>query len=495
MSRAPLRPRASPTRPGLVRLAEFVAGLTLEDLPPEVVAAARLHLLDTLGCLIGAEATEVGRALLGLSPADEARRRRVFSPTLGTRPGRGLPVVDEALRLQQVLIASAQAHALEFDDIHEAAAVCPGAVVIPAALAAAGGGRVPGARLLEAIVAGYEVSIRAGLALRAASLLPRGWWPSSLCGPLGAAAAAGKLLGLGVEPMAHALGIAGLHAGGLLAGGAEGPLGRHLLFGRAAHVGLLSALAAAQGFTGPWRVFEDPRGLWAALGVPANPGPLTGGLGREYAVGQVSLKPYPCARQLHAAVFGILKLRDQGLRPEQLQRLEVHVPPAARAIVDRPGPFPNGMAALASAQYVLSVALMDGEVGLAQFVEARWQQPALRSLMVRVRVTADPALATAQPQGWPARLVARVGGQSMRLACPVAPGSPALPLTPEQISAKFEALVLPVLGREGARRLPEVVGGVERLRTLAPLQRALASRAGLPRSRRSVSMRRERRGR
>ncbi len=124
------------------------------------------------------------------------------------------------------------AHCGELDDIHGGAATCIGGMVVPALLTMAEKHGGSGGQFLEAAIAGYETTARVGLSIDAPKLFARGWWPSTVCGAFGVAAAGAKFLGWPVEKTTNALGIASLHAGGMLTGGNEGATARHLAFGR-----------------------------------------------------------------------------------------------------------------------------------------------------------------------------------------------------------------------------------------------------------------------
>ena len=138
------------------------------------------------------------------------------------------------------------AHCGELDDIHGGAATCIGAMVVPALLAMAEKHGGSGRQFLEAAIAGYETIARIGLSIDAPKLFARGWWPSTVCGAFGVAAAGAKFLDWPVEKTVNALGIASLHAGGMLTGGNEGATARHLAFGRAAQNGMLALLATSR---------------------------------------------------------------------------------------------------------------------------------------------------------------------------------------------------------------------------------------------------------
>jgi 2-methylcitrate dehydratase PrpD len=183
----------------LRRLAAFAAGLTTEAVPADLLGLVRLHVLDCVGAaLAGADvaetraAAEMGTALSGAGTA------------LAVGPGLrfGLPAA--------VLVGTVSARCSELDDIHLAACVTPGSVVVPTALAVASwrAGAADDDAFLAACLAGYEVLIRWGLAVDGAHLLYRGTWPTALCAAFGAAATTGRLLGFDTERMAHTLAMA-----------------------------------------------------------------------------------------------------------------------------------------------------------------------------------------------------------------------------------------------------------------------------------------------
>src|ERR1044071_6261641 len=177
---------------------------------------------------------------------------------------------------------------------------------------------------------------RVALAIDGPSLFVRGgWWPSTVCGAFGVAAAGAKFLGWPVAELANAIGIASLHAGGMLTGGHEGATARHLAFGRAAQNGLLSLQAAEQGFTGPRRAFEDPRGFCRKLSTEPRWEYLKSR--DHYFLLEVALKPYPCARQLHAGVECLLRILTQdAISTSAIQSIVLSLPTPTASLFDRP---------------------------------------------------------------------------------------------------------------------------------------------------------------
>ena len=133
----------------------------------------------------------------------------------------------------------------------------------------------------------------------------------------------------------NALGIASLHSGGMITGGNEGATARHLVFGHAARNGVLALLAAEQGFTGPKRALEDPRGFCLTLCSEPNWEYLQSF--DSFLLPEVAFKPYPCARQLHAGVEALLKiLRRTSLTPSAIEEIELLLPAQNAAMMNRP---------------------------------------------------------------------------------------------------------------------------------------------------------------
>src|SRR4030095_13734311 len=278
------------------KLARYFSSLQFDQIPADVVDATKLHILDSLGCLLAGSRLDAGRLAYELAVATSGANGT--STLLGS--DRRVSFLDA------VQAMSVAAHCGEMDDIHGGAGTCIGAMIVPALLATAEKSPSNGRRFLEATVVGYETIARVGLSIDAPTLFARGWWPSTICGAFGVAAAGAKFLGWPIEKTVNALGIASLHAGGMITGGGEGATARHLPFGHAAQGGVLALLAAEQGFTGPKRAFEDPRGFCLTLCAEPRWDFLQSL--HKYFLPEVAFKPYPCGRQLHAGGDALVKI-------------------------------------------------------------------------------------------------------------------------------------------------------------------------------------------
>ncbi|MGE5219764.1 MAG: MmgE/PrpD family protein, partial [Chloroflexota bacterium] len=308
-----------------------------------------------------------------------------------------------------------------------------------------------GTRFLEAAVVGYETIIRVGLSIDAPKLFARGWWPSTICGAFGIAAAGAKFLNFSPEKTVHALGIAALHAGGMITGGNEGATARHLTFGHAARNGVLALLAAEQGFSGPKRAFEDPRGF--CLTLSAEPKwEFLQSFGKFY-LPEVAFKPYPCARQLHAGVEALLKIMGQlSMTPAMIGEIELSLPAQNAAMMDRPTIMASQAATVGSGQYVMAVTAHRGKMDLASFDGEFLQSVEVRALMRKVKVRASADLDRHFPKYWPGRVAVRlVDGRNCSEQVIIPKGESGNPMTAGEVEEKFLSLAGPVVGEKKAR--------------------------------------------
>lgn len=449
------------------KLARQCVSLRCEEIPPEIIDAAKLHILDSLGCVLAGSRLEPGRLAYNLAVA--ASSGNASSTLFGTNL--------RVSYLDAVQAMATAAHCGELDDIHGGAATCIGGMIIPALLALAenhgGGGR----QLLAAAVAGYETTARMGLSIDAPKLFARGWWPSTVCGAFGVAAAGANLLGWPIDKTANALGIASLHSGGMLTGGQEGATARHLAFGSAARNGLLALLATEQGLTGPKCALEDPRGF--CLTLCAEP---------KFAILQdfdkfhlldVAFKPYPCARQLHAGVEALVKLMNKhSVGVDAIRAIELAVPTQNAGMVDRPATPTLRAATLGSGQYVMAVTALRGEVDLASFEEEYLHSEEVRRLMTRVNVVADADLDRYFPKYWAGRVTLTLADGQIHVGEVIAPkGEVENPMTREDVEQKFLGLAAPVLGEGRARAVIDEVSSLDAQDSLAPLLGSLITRS------------------
>jgi len=328
--------------------------------------------------------------------------------------------------------------------------------------------------MIEATIAGYETIIRVGLSIDAPKLFARGWWPSTICGAFGVAAAGAKFLNWTARETANALAIAALHSGGMLTGGNEGATARHLAFGHAARNGIQSLMAARQGFTGPKRAFEDARGFCPTLCSEPKWEYLRSFDG--FHLPEVAFKPYPCARQLHAGVEALLKIvRECSLRPETIGEIELFLPAQNAAMMNRPSITPTHAATVGSGQYVMAVTVLRGKLDLASFEEEFLHDNKVRQLMNKVKVSPGGDLERHYPKSWPGRVVVRsVSGAIHSEEVIIPKGESGNPMSAAEIEEKFLSLAAPVVEDERALLVQREIRSLEERQSLEGVLAGLA---------------------
>jgi 2-methylcitrate dehydratase PrpD len=417
-------------------LVDFVAGLEPAALPAAVTEAAGLCLTDWIGA-----------ALRGSTEPLAAALDRVVAVTGGAPQA---TVIGRGRRTSALLAAlanGAQGHALDFDDTHLGSIVHGSAPVAPTVLAVGEWCGRPGADVLTAFVAGFEVETRIGRVI-GPTLADRGWHVTALLGHFGAAAAAGKLLGLTAPELRRALGIAGTQAAGLEQ--SLGTMCKPLHPGKAAMNGLLAALLAREGFTGPDGVLDERSGLPATFAGITDLSAAIEDLGTRWEILDNSTKLYAACHLLHATIDAGREIRARAApAPDAIAAVECHVHPLAVKIAAIPEPR-TGLEAKFSAAYCAALALTRGEAAESAFVTP---DPELVGLAARIRPVADPALEIPAAR---MRVTLR-DGRVLDEAVPAARGTPGRPVSREEVEEKFRRLAAVVLPGPRIERLLEAL--------------------------------------
>ena len=449
-------------------LAAFVSRLSPGDLPPEVVARTRLLTLDLVGNAVRARHdSESTPALLAAVSALGLRHgdSRVFADPDGYSPA-GAALVNATL-----------GHSLDFDDTHAEAVLHPGAPVIPAALAAAGMVGASGAELLAAIVAGYEVALRLALALPAGAHYDRGFHPSATCGAFGAAAAAARVFRLDPAGVADGFGIALSQSAGSLQFLANGAWTKRFQVGWASMAGLTAATLAREGFKGAAEPIEGRHGFLRSYAPAPRPERVLEDLGSLWELMFTGVKPYPSCRWGHAGIDAALALRAElSLRPEEVEAATLGLSRAGLLLVGEPAAKKadprNIVDAQFSGPFVIAAALATGRMDWDSY--RLLDDPAVRTLMGRVRCENDPAIEAEFPANMSGKLTLRARGQVFERTVVVPRGEPANFPDEGAFRAKFAGLADAVLGEASAAALADEVLRFDRLNDATGLLRRAA---------------------
>ncbi len=415
-------------------LSRHVVHSRYADIPQAVRHEATRALLNCLGCAIGSARHEtVDNALAAIKEFAGPPQAAVF--------GRG----ERLDILHAALINGISTHVLDYDDTH-ARAVHPSAPLWPALLAFAEWKKISGADLIHAYVLGVETECRIAL-----SVFPehydRGWHITGTTGIFGAAAAAGKLLGLNEQQMAWAMGIAATQSSGLRE--MFGSMCKSLHPGRAAQGGLTAALLAAKNFTSSERVIEAGRGWAHVTSTRFDADVITGELGTRFELMSNMYKPFACGLVVHAAIDGCIQLRNEHhLQPQDIARVDLTVCPIVMELTAIKEPQ-TGLEGKFSIFHAAATSIVFGAAGEPQFADAAVRDERVVALRRRVNVAPDAALKKIQ-----ARITITLhDGRALTKFVEHALGTLARPMSDADLETKFRSLTDGVLPPAQADRL------------------------------------------
>lgn len=357
-------------------IAAFIKETSFDDIPAEVTSTAKYLVLDVIGVALAA--TEIRGAQLAIQYV-----RNLEAHPVSTVIGGGLrTAAADAAWCNGIL-----GHCLEYEDAWPET-MHPSSMVFPAALAVAEQFGRSGKDLIEGYIVGLEVIAK----IRAASpniTHTRGWHGSSVYGTIAAAAAASKLLGLDVDGIRSALGIAASGAGGLIR--QRGTMAKWYNQGNAARQGVTAALLARAGFTADGDIMDGPGGFMDVFHADGgfDLAETVAGLGKPFHITSpgVSIRKYPCG-YVHQGVIDTLLDLLENLRVSYEDVHEVVVPVTPKQQQRYDGPLPSSaIRAKFNLRFPLAVALRNGKLGRNDFTDEIVQSPAVQEAANKIRLT------------------------------------------------------------------------------------------------------------
>ena len=435
-------------------LARFVVEARAADMPEAVRREAVRSIVNWLGCAVGGCRHET--ISLALAALDEFSGKREAS------------ILGRSEKLDIFLAALANgmsSHVFDFDDTHLKTIIHPTGPVASALFALAERKTMSGAELLHAFILGVEVECRIGNAVYPAHY-DIGWHITGTAGVFGAAAAAGKVLGLNEQQMVWALGIAGTQSSGFRE--MFGTMCKPFHPGRAAQNGLLAAHLAKKNFTSSDQVIEAPRGFANVMSTARKYEEITEGLGKSYEVALNTYKPFACGIVIHPAIDGAIQLRNEhGLTGAEIEKIEARVAPLVLELTGKKTPQ-TGLEGKFSVYHSVAVAVIFGAAGEREYSDACVRDPQVVELRGKVLPSIDKALRDDEAY----LRVTLKDGRVVEKHIEHAVGSLSRPMTDAQLDAKFRGLAGEVLSAEAMERLLEVARAIEGLRDAAEICRA-----------------------
>lgn len=424
----------------LAHMSSYLSDTSFEDFPPSVIDRAKEVLADTIAVITAGSQEEEVRALIRETCIPGG-------PQIATLPGAGI----RTELLKAGLINGTAGTFLELDEGNQFARGHAGVHVVPAALAVAEGKRLSGRDLLTALVLGYEICARIGIACKIRmSMHPHGTW-----GTVGAAVAVAKLMGYKAPAMTQiinvssSLGLATSRRTML-----EGGTVRNVYAGVSGFMGVLAHHLVHSGFTG------EADGLQTIFGQVVSetfdPDAMIEDLGKRFEISRNYFKMHACCRYNHGSLDALEKIinarKARPIRPEEIAGVEVETYSLAAQLCDR-NPK-NTLAAKFSIPFAIATFIFHGKAGIDCFKEAAVNDPTIKALAQKVTVSEDPNLTAMMPDRRPSRVrVTLLNGEQLEADTYMNKGDFEDPYGSDDLEEKYFSLVDPIWGHEKAQNV------------------------------------------
>ena len=443
------------------QMAEFAVSLKYEDLPEEVVHQAKRFLLDSIGCAFG-----------GWDTPDVQIQHRLHVQ-MGGKPEASVLVSGARMPMAHAtLLNSLLIRALDYNDIYWEEDPSHPSDLIPAALTPAEALSRSGKDVITAIVLGYEFEQRM-CEFAHPGIRERKWHHATLTGFV-SPIVAGKILGLDVEQIVNAIGISGSHTctlGAVTAGKLTNM--KNTVDPMAVQAGVIAALLAREGYTGPEHVIDGKEGLVDALGPEFELNVLTDNLGKDWRILRCSMKAYAAEALTHSPITAVQKIVSRHrLKPQDIREVLVKTVARAADILSDPSKYHPTTKETAdhSLPYCLSAAIVDGMVTPAQFKEEKLRDPQIRELLTKIKVVAEPEFEKLFPRLKPAEVtVTTTSGEKYTLRVDYPKGDYRDPMSEEELLDKFDSMVLDKVGKEKRNRMIELIMNLEKVNDVRDL--------------------------
>ena len=430
------------------KFANFCEELKYEDLPHDVIKRTKLLILDTVGIIIRArhDAESTSSLVSAIERLEMSNGScQVFSDNKSYSPSAA------------ALLNGTLAHSLDFDDTHAEASLHSSAPILAAALAAAEMNKSSGQQLITACVVGYEIQIRLGLAGGSSAHYKKGFHPSATCGIFGAAAAAGYLMGLNKDQYISAFGIALSQSAGSMQFLTDGAWTKRSHVGQAAQNGLSCAIMAAEGFKGPSKAFEGKWGYFHSYASGGDMEKAIDGLGKKFETLNLGVKPYPSCRYSHAAIDGIIELKNElGFSTAELDDIDIGLSETALNIIGYPLSDKQNPKSVVDGQFSMpfcaAVTVKSGGLKWDDYKNYLNDSDTL-SLCNKIKVSPDKDAEECCPEYMSAKVKVVVKGKKYEKFVKIPKGEPENFMEDSEFISKFRSLTEPYLSNEKIDKL------------------------------------------
>ena len=435
-------------------LAKFLVNHRYADVPAKVRHEAARSFLNWVGCAVGASRHEtVENALAALSDFSGPREATVL--------GRG----DKLDIMLAALMNGTTSHTFDFDDTHLKTVIHPSGPVASALLALSERKRLNGKDFLHAFILGVEAECRIGNAVYP-SHYDVGWHITATAGVFGAAAAAGRVLGLSEQQMVWALGIAATQSSGVRE--MFGTMCKPFHPGNAAKNGLMAALLASKNFTSAEQGIEGRRGFANVLATARNYGEITEKLGETWEISLNTYKPFACGIVEHPAIDGCIQLRNEHkLKGEEIEAITLRSHPLVLELTGKKTPQ-TGLEGKFSVYHSSAVAVIYGAAGEEEYSDAVVRDKKVIALRDKVTATVDKAMHEDQVHV----TIKLKNGKTLEKYVEHCVGSLGRPMSDADLETKFRAFCPGILSKGEADKLIRLCWDIGKLDDVAKVARA-----------------------
>jgi 2-methylcitrate dehydratase PrpD len=370
--------------------------------------------------------------------------------------------------MNAAFINGVSSHIFDYDDTHLKTIIHPAGPVASAILAMSEMQPVSGKDFLNALALGIETECRIGNAVYP-NHYDAGWHITGTAGVFGAAAAAGKLLGLNEQQMVWALGLAASQPVGLRE--SFGSMNKSFNPGRAASNGIFAALLASKNYTSSDGMIEAKRGWANTISTKQDYKEIIDGLGQRYEAALNTYKPFACGIVLHPAIDAAIQLRnDNKLTADQIERVELKVHPLVLELTGKKTPR-EGLEGKFSVYHAVAIALVEGAGGEKQFSDRAVTDPTVVALRSKVIPVITPGIETAQVD----MTIVLKDGRTLHRYIQHAVGSLDVPMSDKALEVKFADLADGILPSPVIRQAMDLCWNVETLGNAADIAKMCIS--------------------
>ena len=400
-------------------LATYIVENDYTHLPADIIAEARRAIVNYVGCAIG-----------GCREPAVDIAVQTFGPFFGAPSASVLGRPERMDPLHASLMNGISSHVHDYDDTTPGNYSHPSSPVASALFAYASANPVRGRDFLHAFILGFEAESRIANAVYPAHY-DVGWHMTGTAGVFGAAAAIGRLVGLSVQEMVWALGLAATQAAGLRE--MFGSMGKAFHPGRSAQNGYAAALLASKGFTAGERGIEGPRGFAAVQSAKYDLSKINAGLGTDFNLRRNTYKPYPCGIVNHPTIEACIELhRAHHVNASDVAAVRLRVAPLVLDLCNQQN-ITKGLQGKFSVYHGAAIGLVRGQAGLDDYTDAAVNDPAVKRVRERATATGDASLTEDQ-----ARVeVELTDGRRLTWSIEQSLGNVHRPLSDDQLSEKF----------------------------------------------------------